>query len=278
MRHHPNLLQRIITMRSSLCLGTLSFSSVASPTSSHMFCSMMWYTTFEMPRICYQHIRCAANMAFPKQTNTLLSTKWPLSQLGYFFLTHRLSCCYRHATVSGCHFRGLILPEISVNPCFHYFSSDDMHTHKKKLHAVKATFQCFVHVWNHFDSVLTLAKCFLPFFDSLWTFLLIELFSSSSPNPWPKLFVLSPPGVLLSTAPTPEHFDARGWSTVVGLVLDIFAELSLHRSLSCIQQCCSPPSVSRNLRLGSESPGGCCMHTHAETMLAIGRMRQVFHF
>lgn len=146
-------------------------------------------------------------------------------------------------------FPGTDLPEISVNPCFYYFSSDDMHSddmHTHKKNPVRPrVFQCFVHVGNHFDSVLTITKWFLASFD-LWTFLLIWLFSSSSPNPWPKLFVLSPPGVLLSTAPTPEHFDG-GWSTVVGL----------GHCTSLRSQCCSPPSASRNLRLGSESPGGC---------------------
>ena len=201
---------------------------------------------------------------------------------GILFLTHRLSCCYRHATVSGCHFRGLILPEISVNPCFYYFSSNDMHTHKKSYMQSNPLFSVSCMFGTILTASLLLLKCFLPFFDSLWTFLIfpayliVQLVFTKS---LAKAFCFGgPPGVLLSTAPTPEHFDARGWSTVVGLVLHIFAELSLHRSLSCIQQCCSPPSASRNLRLGSESPGGCCMHTHAETMLAIGRMRQVFHF
>ena len=151
-------------------------------------------------------------------------------------------------------------------------------------------FQCFVHVPNHFDSVLTITKCFFAYFDSgLWAFLLIWLFSSSSlykktPNPWPKLFVLSPPGVLLATAPTPEHFE---WSTAVGLWFTTSsahlcgvecALITFMSLLSCIQECCSPPSASQNLRLGSESPGGCCMNTQAETLIAIGRMCQVLHF
>lgn len=95
---------------------------------------------------------------------------------GILFLTHRLSCCYRHATVSGCHFRGLILPEISVNPCFYYFSSNDMHTHKNSYMQSNPLFSVSCMFGSILTASLLLLKCFLPFFDSLWTFLIFPAY------------------------------------------------------------------------------------------------------
>ena len=134
--------------------------------------------------------------------------------------------------VSGCHFGGLILPNISVNLCFYNFSSDDTHTHtdKKKSsgHAkshfainLKGIDYCgtpgFFSVSCMFRTILT-ASLLLLNVSSLILTVAYGLscsfdcsarlhYTKKTPNPWPKLFVLSPPGVLLATAPTPEHFE-----------------------------------------------------------------------